>query len=413
MIDYVYKAKDQAGELVSAHVQAENPQAAAKVLREQGLFVLDVVPEGTGGLLGQIGLNRNVSLKDRVIFTRQLATLINAGLPLARALRSAEEQVRKAALKRVVNEIISSVEGGSSLSQAFAQHPKTFNNIYIALVAAGETSGTLDKALERLADQQEKEAAIVSKVRSAMVYPAIVLVLIILVLSFMVFTVVPQVAQLFHDLHKDLPFYTLWLVDIANFAKSFWWIGIPVLAVVIWGLRKLLASENIEREIDRLKLRIPLFGPLFQKVYMARFSRTMNTLLASGIPMLQAMETARNAVGSRVVAADIDSAIGEVRGGKSLSKSLEPLTHFHPLVAQMAGVGEESGAIDDMLGRAASYYEDEVDEAVKNLSTTLEPVMMVVLGLMIVGILLAVMGPVYGLIGSGDLGNSSAPSVGQ
>lgn len=404
MIDYVYKAKDKkTGQILHANVKAESPQAAAKLLADQGLFALDIQPEEQKDILARIGFNRGVHLKDKVIFTRQLSTLITAGLPLARALRTSRDQVSNKNFIKVLDEVIADIEGGTTLSGAFAKHPKVFNEIYVAIVAAGETSGSLDKALLRLALQLEKDAAIISKVRSALVYPLIVLVLIVGVVIMMVTTVVPQVASLYHDLNKPLPLPTLVLVSISNLIKSFWWLLIVVAGVGVYFFRRYLATEKAKLEMDRIKLRVPLFGELFGKLYMARFCRTMNTLLASGIPMLHALETTQNAVGNRVVAEDISKVTVGVRGGKNLSTALEKQPHFHPLVAQMAGVGEESGAIDDMLGRAATYFEDEVDEAVKNLSTTLEPTMMVVLGLIVGGVILAVLGPVYGLVGAGEI----------
>lgn len=409
MVTYVYTAKDRAtGEVVKANVKAESTQAAAKLLAERGLFVVNIVPEDQANLLGRIGFSGKVSTKDRVIFTRQLSTLINAGLPLSRALRSAEQQVDKPRFKAIISEVIASVEGGSTLSDAFAKHPKVFNEIYVSLVAAGETSGTLDKALLRLATQQEKDAAIISKIRSALIYPAIVLVLVVGVMVLMMVQVVPEVAKLYDDLNKELPIYTQVLITISKLMTGYWWITPIILFGLAFLFRYLFRSEGVQLQFDRLKLRIPVFGMLFRKLYMARFSRTMNTLLASGIPMLQAMETTRGAVSNRVISADISDAIRDVRGGKGLSQALEKRSHFHPLVAQMAGVGEESGAIDEMLGRAATYYEDEVDEAVRNLSTTLEPVMMVVLGIMVGLLLLAVLGPIYSLVGSGDLGTDAA-----
>lgn len=412
MITYVYTAKNRAtGETVKANVKAESAQAAAKLLAERGLFAVNIVPEDQANILSKIGLGGRVKLKDRVIFTRQLSTLINAGLPLARALHSAEEQVGSKKFKAVITEVVAAVEGGSTLSDAFAKHPKVFNEIYIALVAAGETSGTLDKTLLRLAAQQEKDAAIISKIRSALVYPAIVLVVIGLVVGFMLVTVVPQVQKLYEDLQKELPIYTQLLVWGADLLIGYWWAGIILAGFLAFIVSKILATERIKLELDRLKLKVPILGVLFQKVYMARFSRTMNTLLASGIPMLQAMETTQRAVSNRVIASEIAESIKDVRGGKELSKALQKRPHFHPLVAQMAGVGEESGAIDDMLDRCARYFEDEVDEAVKNLSTTLEPVMMVVLGVIVGLVLVAVLGPVYSLVGSGDVsGGGGAPA---
>jgi type IV pilus assembly protein PilC len=405
MIDYVYKAKNTAtGEVVSANVKAESPQAAAKLLMGQELFPLDITPQAKADILARLGLKRGVSAKDRVLFTRQLSTLINAGLPLAKALRTVEQQIQHQTFRGIIANIVTAVEGGSSLSDAFAQYPKVFNEIYIALVAAGETSGSLDKTLLRLADQQEKDAAILSQIRSAMIYPAIVLVIILAVVILMVVTVVPQVADLYASLHKALPLATQILIGLSNFLKGFWWLVVIAVPVVIYGFRKFLATEDMQYRIDILKLRLPIMGVIFRKMYMARFARTMSSLLASGIPMLQALETTRRAVTNRPLQADITTAIEKVRGGINLSEALEPSHYFLPLVPQMISIGEESGEIDGMMQRVAVYFENEVDEAVKNLSTTLEPVMMVVLGGIVALVLLAVLYPVYSLVGSGSIG---------
>lgn len=412
MITYVYKAKrTDTGEMVHANVKAESPQAAAKLLAGQGLFTIEIKPEDESDFSSRLGLKRGVGMKDRVIFTRQLSTLITAGLPLIRALQTAKGQVSNKALRSVLDEVVGAVEGGSTLSDAFAQHPRVFNEIYIAIVGAGETSGTLDKALLRLAIQQEKDAAIISKIRGAMIYPVIVLVLITLVMVLMITQVVPQVASLYADLKKDLPLATKILVGISDLFKNYWYIIVIALGAFIFGSRRVLATERAKLELDKLKLKLPVFGILLKKMYMARFARTMNSLLASGIPMLQALDTSAKAVGNRVIAGEVRKTAELVRGGKNLSTALEKQPNFHPLVPQMAGVGEESGAIDDMLGRTAGYFEDEVEEAVKNISTTLEPIMMVVLGLIVGGLIFAVLGPVYGLISGGDLTSGSSTST--
>lgn len=405
MIDFTYTAKDLAtDQIVKASVKAESPEAAAKLLTQQKLFPIEIVPSSETTLFGRLGIKKRITSKEKVLFTRQLSTLINAGLPLARALRSVEEQIKNPVFKEVIGGVIASVEGGSSLSEAFANYPKVFNEIYVALVAAGETSGTLDKTLLRLAEQQEKDAAITSKIRSALIYPAIVLVLIISVIILMLTTVVPQVAKLYHDLHKELPLATQALLFLSNMLIQYWWLNIIILVGVGYGLRKALKNDKVELVIDRYKLTIPIFGPIMSKVYMARFTRTMNTLLASGVPMLQALDTTRKVVTNRILQADISKATDQVRGGKSLSESLDG-THFIQLVPQMIKIGEESGAIDDMMDRVALYYEAEVDEAVKNLSTTLEPIMMVVLGGIVMLVLAAVLGPIYSLVGTGALSN--------
>jgi type IV pilus assembly protein PilC len=400
MLTYHYKARDNKdGSLVTGEVQADNEQAAVKLLMDRKLFPVSVSDEAPAGSL--FSKSTRVKAKDRIIFTRQLSTLIGAGLPLVQSLRTVRDQVSSKPLQTIIDSVIASVEGGSTLSNAFAAHPKVFNQVYVSLIAAGESSGTLDGTLERLANQQEKDAAIASKIRGAMIYPLIVMAVVLGVLVFMLTTVLPQVGSLYKDLGKTLPFITQALLAISNFAVNFWWlviIGVGGLGYAIYNYSK---STSGQRELDGLKLRLPVFGQLFMKVYMARYSRTLGTLVQSGLPLLQALDITKDAVNNVLVADTIDESIKQVRGGKALSTSIEGTKTFLPLVPQMIKIGEQSGTIDQMLDRLATFYEAEVDDEVKNLSTTLEPVMMVVLGLTVGLIVLAVLLPVYSLIGGG------------
>ncbi|HSX03062.1 MAG TPA: type II secretion system F family protein [Candidatus Saccharimonadia bacterium] len=406
MLTFVYTAhKTTTDEVVKAEVQAENERAAAKLLMSQGLFPITIESKEEAGLLAKSGLNRRVSTKDRVIFTRQLSTLINAGLPLTQSLRTVQEQITNQALRDIVAQIVSTVEAGSSLSQAFGAHPTVFNNVYVSLVSAGEASGSLDKALERIAFQQEKDAAILGKIRSALVYPVIVLLVIFAVLVFMLTTVLPQVGGLYKDLHQNLPLLTQILITISNFILNFWWLSLLVLIAAVFGIRAWSKTASGRSTLDNFKLHMPLFGKIFRKVYMARFSRTLGTMLNSGIPMLEALRIVRDSVNNVHVERDIDEAMSAVKGGKALSVALEHESTFLSLVPQMVKIGEQSGAIDGMLDRVATYFEAEVDEEVKNLSTTIEPLLMVVLGVVVGGVIAAILLPVYSLVGSGGVNN--------
>jgi type IV pilus assembly protein PilC len=405
MLTYTYVAhKTDTNEVVKAEVQAENERAAAKLLMGQGLFPVSIDIKGKNDLLAKAGLGNRVKAKDRIIFTRQLSTLINAGLPLTQSLRTVTEQITNKALQAVVLQVVSAVEGGSSLSQAFAAHPTVFNDIYVSLVAAGESSGSLDKALERIANQQEKDAAILSKIRSALIYPIIVIVVIILVLIFMLTTVLPQVGSLYHDLHKQLPILTRILLSISSFMVHFWYIMVVAVGGFTLFMRNWAKTDSGHSVVDRFKLNAPIFGRIFRKVYMARFARTLGTMLQSGIPMLEAMRIVKNAIDNVHVEAVLEKSMQGVKGGKALSSTL--MGHeetFLKLVPQMIKIGEQSGAIDSMLDRVATYYENEVDEEVKNISTTIEPVLMIVLGVTVGGVIAAILLPVYSLVGSGGV----------
>lgn len=407
MLTYEYTAvKNEGGDIIKAEVQAENEKAAAKLLMAQDMFPVTIVEKGKGSLLAKAGFGESrVSSKERIILTRQLSTLINAGLPLTQSLRMVTDQIQSKALKDLVGQVVTSVEGGTSLSESLAKFPRVFNEIYVSLVAAGEASGSLDKALERIADQQEKDDAILRKVRGALIYPVIVLVVILLMLIFMLTTVLPQVGSLYKDLSQQLPLITRILLAMSNFVVHWWILVLLAAGAGVVALRSYFKTESGKAVADRAKMDLPIFGRIFRKVYMARFARTLGTMLESGIPMLEALRIVRNAVANVHVEATIEKAMEGVKGGKALSATLENQPTFTKLVPQMIKIGEHSGAIDSMLDRVATYYEAEVDEEIKNLSTTMEPVLMVVLGVVVGGVIAAILLPVYGLVGNGGVNN--------
>jgi type IV pilus assembly protein PilC len=400
MISFQYSARDTASnQVVKGIVEAETESAAGRLLIKQGLSPISITIKGQGSsLFGSSFVNR-VPAKARIIFSRQLSTLINAGLPLTQALRTVADQTDSKPLKIVVGKVINDVEGGKSLSQSFAKFPKVFNETYIALVAAGEVSGTLDEALERIASQQEKDAEIVRKVRGALIYPAIVVVVIIGVVVFMMTTVVPQVKQLYKDLGKTLPWYTSIMVNISDFLIHFWWIVIIILAAIIFFLSRFAKTDSGRAFFDGLKMNIPLFGNMFKKLYMARFCRTGQTLMKAGVPMLEMLNVSAKAVGNVHVASAIRRTSERVKGGKALSESLAKEEVILHLVPQMIGIGEKSGSIDAMMDKAAAYFENELDESIKAISTSIEPVLMVCLAAVAAFMVIAVLLPIYGLVG--------------
>lgn len=400
MLTFDYTARDTTtNKVVHSTVQAESERSAAKLLMGQGIVPLSIVEQTKRSNIISRFSNR-VTAKDRVIFTRQLATLINAGLPLAQSLRTLIEQTQNKRLVAVINDILSSVEAGSTLADAFAKHPEVFNEVYIALIAAGEVSGTMDKALERIADQQEKDAELLSKVRGAMVYPVIVLVVIMGVIAFMLFTIIPQIERLYDDLGRDLPLITAILVGASSFMIKFWWLVLLILVAVGYFAKRYIETDAGRRSFDVFKLNAPMFGGLFRRLYMARFTRTGQTLMSTGVPMLEMLRISARAVNNTVVSESITRAADKVKGGKALSLALKNEPYILSLVPQMIGIGEQSGGIDKMMDKAATYYENEIDNAVRSISTAIEPILMVVLaviaGLMVGAILL----PVYGLIGN-------------
>ena len=400
MKKYNYEARDSASnKIVKSVVQADSENAAAKLLTAQGFVPLKIeLQDDKTNFFARF--SGRITTKDRVVFTRQLATLIGAGLPLAQSLRTVQEQTTNKRMREIVQEIISDVEGGKSLSDSFAKHPEAFNKVYVALISAGETSGTMDDSLKRLAAQQEKDAAMMSKIRGAMMYPSIVLVVIILVIGFMLFTVVPQVEGLYRDLNKELPFVTLAMIKVANFFSSLWWL--VILAMIIGGyfLAQYLKTEQGIRTKDIFKLNVPLFKGMFRKMYMARFARTGQVLLRTGVPMLDMLRITADAVNNVIISESILRASDKVKGGKALSASLSNEDYFLAMVPQMIKIGEQSGKIDEMMGKTAQVYEDELDEEIRALSTAIEPVLMVFLAIVAGTMVSAILLPIYSLVGN-------------
>ena len=393
-----YKAKDKAtGKTIKGNIQAENEQTAGRLLIDQGYIPISVVEEGTT-LFGGKG---RVTAKDRITFTRQLSTLIGAGLPIATSMRTVAEQTQSKAMKAIVEEILVNIESGKTLFDSFSQYPDIFNGVYTSLIRAGEVSGTLDLALKRLADQEEKDASMMSKIKGALVYPGIILVVIIAVLAFMMIAVVPQVRDLYEDMGEELPELTQFLVNVTDFFANFWWLVlIIVVGAVVGSYLFIKRTPTGRKTMDSIKIHVPVFGGLFKKLYVSRFARTAEMMLATGVPMLDSIKIAINATSNVIIEEEFSKSLEIIKGGKALSESLKDRKYMLPLVPQMASIGEESGKIDEMLGKAAGVYENELDEQINNISTMIEPILMVamagIIGVVLGGTLL----PIYSLVNS-------------
>lgn len=396
MLTYQYVARNATtGEKVKAEVQADSEQSAVKLIRDQGLSPVEISLQHSKF---QVGFLNKVKTKDKVLFSRQLATLINAGLPLVQALRNVNKQTTSKPLKTVINEVITDVESGSSLAKAMGKHPNVFNRVYLSMIEAGEASGTLDGSLERLADQQEKDADIVAKVKGAMIYPLIVLVVMIGVVIFMLVKVLPQVQVLYSQIKgAHLPFITQILLDVSNLIIHYWWACLIVLVIIGIFTSRWARSIAGKHVIDKMKMRAWPVGPLFMKMYMARFARTGTTLISSGVPLIQVLEITGEAVNNMYIEQSIKAATEKVKTGKSLGAALTNDPNFLELVPNMLTIGEESGSMEQMLGKAADYYEKELDNEIKAISTIIEPVMMILMGGMALIIVAAVLLPIYSL----------------
>lgn len=404
MLTYTYQARNTAtGQKVKAKVEADSDQAASKLLREQGLTPLSITldRQHDGFFKGHI------KAKDKVLFSRQLATLINAGLPLVQSLRSVNDQTTNKPLKVVINQVITDVEAGQTFSVALAKYPKVFNRVFISLIAASETSGTLDSGLERLADQQEKDADLAGKIRGAMIYPAIVLLVMLAVVGFMIVKVLPQVQSIYSGIPgANLPLITRALLGVSHFVTHFWWIVIIIVVALGFAFSRWVKTLGGRRIVDRVKMKAWPFGALFMKMYMARFARTGTTLVASGVPLIQVLEITAEAVDNVHISDSITKAIDKVKGGKALSESITGDPNFLVLVPNMIRIGEQSGSMETMLDKVAVYYEKEVDNEVKAISTIIEPVLMVVMGVIALIIVAAVLLPIYGLVNQSGFTNN-------
>lgn len=405
MIDYKYTARNpKTGEKVNSLVQADSPASASKLISQQGLVPISVKPanEGNQVLANILG---KVKTKDKVVFSRQMSTLIGAGLPLVQSLRNVLEQTPNKQFKVVISQIITDVEAGKPLSEALTKHPKVFDNVYINLIAAGEISGTLDHSLERVADQQEKDAEIMSKVKGAMVYPVIVLLVMVGVVVFMLVTVLPQVEVLYDGLKGagELPIFTRILLSISRFIRNYWYVVLIVLAFIAFIGSRWAATLGGRTILDKAKMHVWPVGPLFMKLYMARFARTGTTMIGSGVPLIRTLEVIAEAVNNVHIRKSILNAIEKVKGGKALSESLRADNNFLQLVPDMLKIGEESGQVESMMEKTATYYEKEVDQQIKTVSTIIEPVMMVVLGVVALILVAAILMPIYGLAGKNIL----------
>src|SRR5215211_2105923 len=393
---YSYRALDKEGEIVQDKTEGSGEMAVAYELRQQGLMVIDVKEQSVAqkDILAPF---KGIKLKDLVVFSRQLATMINAGLPIVRALYVLSEQTENPKLQEVVVEVRKDVEAGSSLSEALEKHPKAFSRLYVEMVKAGEVGGILDGVLLRLADQLERDQDLRRKVRSAMIYPVFVLAFAILAASFMLIFIVPVFAGLFQDLGGTLPLPTRICIILSHILSSFW--GILVYGGMALGVVMFLRwkkSEQGRKVWGRAALRIPAkIGDVVKKVALARFARTLGTLSAAGVPILQAIEITATSSGNWVVEKALLKSRDAVREGIPLYKPLEEEPIFPPMVTRMIAVGEETGDVDGMLGKIADFYESEVDAAVKALTSIIEPVMIIVVGAIVGVIVISMYLPLF------------------
>ena len=412
MTTFSYTAVDAQGKTHQGTVEANNAADAAAAVKKQGRFPTNIAETtAAAGKSKGKGLSFSLSLgggagtgkvpaKVLTVFTRQLSTLISAGLPLLRSLRTLSKQEKNANLRKIMGSLAESVEGGTTFSEALAQHPKAFNKLYVNMVKAGELGGVLEIVLTRLAEFAEKSQRIRGKVTSAMVYPAVVLTIAVGIVTFLMLFIVPKFEAIFKDMlgGRPLPAITQIIMDLSRFIQGNFLLIAGVLTVLVIGLRFAIRLPGIAAALDSYKLKLPLFGDLLTKTSVARFSRTLGTLVSSGVPILQALQITRDTAGNERVSSAIETIHDNVKEGESMVAPMEASQIFPPMVVSMVQVGEETGQLPDMLTKVADVFEEEVDTAVAGLTSLLEPVMIVLLALIVGTIVVALFLPLITII---------------
>ncbi len=398
---YAYKVRDRAGKVHSGSLEADNTALVANRLRQMGYVPIAIDKKGGGGVKRELtipGFSNRVKLKEIAVMSRQFATMINAGLTLLRALSILVVQTENKFLSGVIDQIRLDIQSGSSLSQALGRHPKQFNRLYVAMVRAGETGGNLDLTLQQLADTIEKQVELRGKIKSALSYPIMVLSLVLCILGAMLVFIVPIFKKMYAQLGGKLPPATQLLISVSNLVLTsfpFLVVG-AVLAVV--GYRKWVRTTGGKAARDRLVLRVPVFGGLIRKTAMTRFASTLATLLSSGVPVLESLEITADTVGNVVVANGVHAIADGAKRGDPMTRPLAAHPVFPPMVTQMMAVGEETGALDTLLHKVASFYEDEVSRTVDALTSLLEPLLIVVLGGAVGGMVISLYLPMFDII---------------
>jgi type IV pilus assembly protein PilC len=399
MAAYTYSAINSSGIELTGNIHAPDRDAAREQLRVRGLLAQNLVELPASGEQSVRTTFKKIKPKSLQIFSRQFATMIDAGLSVVSALVILEEQTEDKYLAVIIRELRADVEGGLLLSQAMGRHPKIFSRLYIAMVEAGEAAGILDAVLDRVAFQIEKETAIKRRVKGAMIYPTMVLIFATLVLIGMLMFLVPIFVKIFEDLGGELPTLTQWVVNVSDFLRGNYYFVFPTLAAVFFGLRKGKRTEKGRQVWDQMKLKVPMkIGAVVLKVTMARFSRTLSTLIAAGVDIIKALEITGQTAGNWVVEEALADVRNKVQEGIPIAQPLAENPIFPPMVSHMIKIGEETGELEKMLSKVADFYEDEVDSSISSLTSIIEPLMMIGVGLMVGVIIIAMYLPMFKML---------------
>lgn len=400
MATFTYTARRERGGQFTGQLAAENKAAVVAELRRKGFTVLSLEEKrGLPDLSALLEAGKRIKVRDKAVFARQFATMINSGLAVLRALNVLETQTENVRLRVIVKAVREDVEAGMPLSDAMAKHPVAFDRLYVSMVRAGEAGGALDQTLNRLATQLEKDDSMRRSIKSAMAYPVLIAAFAIMVMVGMLLFIIPIFAGMYDDLGGQLPSLTRLMMALSNALKGYWFIIFPGLILVVWLMMRLKNTEQGRRGWDRMKLKLPMkIGPVIQKIAVARFSRTLATLVSSGVPILQAIEITGKTSGNSVIEDSMVDVKESVRGGESISRPLSRVPVFPPMVTHMISIGEETGALDSMLNKIADFYEDEVDAAIKSLTSIIEPVMMMFVGGLVGVIVISMYLPMFNMM---------------
>ncbi len=397
---FAYKARMLSGSTTEGTIEAADQRTAMDELRKQKLIPIEVTE--TSKAIGEIFASINpfkpsVKSKELVLFSRQLSTLVSAGVPLVQGLSILEEQVESKLFKSIVHQIREDIEAGQSITDALRKHPAAFEELYVSMIKAGEVGGILDVILERLSAYLEAAEALRGKVKSAMMYPLVVCSIAGAVTLFLIIGVIPTFKSIFEGFGAELPFVTQFMIDLSDFLRKFFIVVIAAPFAFFWALKQYGKTEGGKRNIDATLLKVPVFGMLLRKVAVAKFTRTLATLIKSGVPILQALETVAKTAGNKVIEIAVMTSRESVKEGERIATPLRKSGVFPPMVIQMIAIGEETGNLDAMLGKIADFYDQEVDAAVKGLTSMIEPIIIVLMGLVIGFIVIAMFLPMFEL----------------
>ena len=392
---YEYTARSSTGQIQKGQIEAQNTDEVTAHVRKNRMLLVSVrqAPKAI-----KLGMGPRIKTRDIVIFTRQFATMINAGLPLVQSLTILAQQTENKALQEVTRAVVYDVEAGNTLADAFSKHPKAFTDLYVNMVAAGEAGGILDTILLRLATFLEKNDALVRKVKGAMVYPAVILSVAGIAISVLLVFVIPTFQQMFASVNMALPLPTRIVIGMSDFLINYWWAVIGIIGATIFGIRKYYATSGGRKQLDTLLLKAPVIGDLLRKSAVSRFTRTLGTLISSGVSILDGLEITAKTSGNRVVHDAVMESRQSIAGGETIAAPLERSKVFPPMVISMIAVGEQTGGLDEMLSKIADFYDEEVDVAVSALLSLLEPVMIVILGVIVGGMVIAMYLPIFDMM---------------